>query len=527
MASKELKQIHQRLATDKEYFSANVLKVKNKAGRIVPFKYNQAQKFIHQKIETQKKTRGYVRALLMKGRQQGVSTYFTGRHYHSAMYEPGSSVYILAHKQEATKELYKKIQLFKRNSPEGLKPKLLADNMDGMQFENESTYTLGTAGGKAVGRSLTVQKFHGSEVAFYEDEDDIVTGVVQTIGLAVPGTEIVFESTANGPSGMFYNYAIDIIEERDDEFELIFIPWYWDADYAVPVPKGQKFELTPDEMQLRELYDLSDAQLNWRRKKMMELKHEWKFKQEYPNNPIEAFQHSTESLVHSQFIELARKCDVEDESAPCIIGYDPKGTGGDTACIVIRQGRKVKFYKEYDELAPTKAAFVLSTMVEKYKVDKIFLDMGYGYGTYDILQQGGFKGIVVPIHFNEKPVDQDRFMNKRAEMYYTMKEWLEEPPVNIPDDDRMHSEILCIPEEKTTSNGKIYIVPKDTIKKNLGRSPGIADALALTFAYPVRRKKIINVGSNRKPVMQKNTLTTLKRHSKIRKSNKTVNIFDL
>ena len=99
----------------------------------------------------------------------------------------------------------------------------------------------------------------------------------------------------------------------------------------------------------------------------------------------------------------------------------------------------------------------------------------------------GYKDMVIKIHFNQKPNDSDRFVNKRAEIIYAVKEWVEDNGVNIPDDDSLHAELSCIPHEEITANGKIFFISKKQIIKEYGMSPDIYDALALTFAYPVRR----------------------------------------
>lgn len=90
-------------------FAAECLKIKTKSGAIVPFKLNKAQLYIHERLESQKAKIGYVRALLLKGRQQGASTYIGGRFYHRTSLNRGINAFILTHEQDATDNLFKMV----------------------------------------------------------------------------------------------------------------------------------------------------------------------------------------------------------------------------------------------------------------------------------------------------------------------------------------------------------------------------------------------------------------------------------
>ena len=77
-------------------------------------------------------------------------------------------------------------------------------------------------------------------------------------------------------------------------------------------------------------------------------------------------------------------------------------------------------------------------------------------------------------------------------MYGFMKDWFEEGGASIPDEDIFVRDLLMVPGfELTTSRGLLALPPKDKIKKdNGGLSPDIADALALTFAFPVAARSM-------------------------------------
>ena len=81
-------------------------------------------------------------------------------------------------------------------------------------------------------------------------------------------------------------------------------------------------------------------------------------------------------------------------------------------------------------------------------------------------------------------MDTERYANIRAEMYFKCRDWLQDGGV-IPQDADLKTELSAV-EYRFTSNGRIILEAKDKIKERMGRSPDLADALALTFAYPVR-----------------------------------------
>ena len=476
-----------RLRNDFPYFAKHFLKIKDEDGNIVPLELNQAQRIIHEKLEQQRLETGKVRALILKGRQMGSSTYLEGRYYHKTSLNKGKSVFILTHEAESTKKLFAMSRRYYDNVLYQLKPKLRHSNAKELIFDGlDSQYYVGTAGNADVGRGGTVQYLHGSEVAFWDNTDSIMTGLMQSIPNN-PGTEIVLESTANGLGNMFYNMCVKAMNKEID-YQLIFLPWYWMDKYEMALdnfePTDKEIEYMalflkkyPEEQQLRKMA--------WRRLKIAEFGRLWKFQQEYPSTPQEAFVVSGNSLCRAEYIVRARQCVKKDKHAPLVMGVDP-ARKGDRTVIAFRRGREIPAYYTFNDMDEMRLASVLIDLIDKHDPVMVNIDVGLGYGTIDRLRELNYKNIN-GVHFGERAIEADIYRNKRAEMWCKLANWLEQSDVNIPDDDALHADIMSVPEIQYTTDGTIKLVSKEKIKEEYGQSPDIGDAVALTFAYPVRR----------------------------------------
>src|SRR5258705_255800 len=142
-----------RLATDYAYFAPECLKIRAKAGSITPFCFNRAQLFIHARLEEQRAATGRVRALILKGRQQGCSTYVGGRFYHRAIHGRGLRVFILTHEDPATQNLFDMVDRFHAHCPAEIRPvtghanakELSFDTLDSEEPEYRRLYGLDLA----------------------------------------------------------------------------------------------------------------------------------------------------------------------------------------------------------------------------------------------------------------------------------------------------------------------------------------------------------------------------------------------
>ena len=336
-----------RLRDDLEFYARNCLKIRTKSGKVVPFLFNKAQRYIHERLEEQKRRTGKVRALILKGRQQGCSTYIGARFYHRTSWTKGLRTFILTHEDQATQNLFEMVNRYHEHCPVFVKPSTGASNAKELYFDKlDSGYKVGTAGTKAVGRSSTIQMFHGSEAGFWPNADSHKAGVLQAIP-DEPGTEVVMESTANGVGNQFHQDWQDA-EAGNGEFIAIFVPWYWQDEYRKDA--GPDFVMTDEERKYAEAYGLDVDQIAWRRNKITELKDATLFKQEYPATAAEAFQMSGhDGFIKPEAVVRARKASLEGVG-PLVIGADPARFGNDRFSLAWRKGRKVSKIESKDKL---------------------------------------------------------------------------------------------------------------------------------------------------------------------------------
>ena len=355
----------------------NCLKIKTKSGTVVPFRLNDAQRKLYAVAKRQQDAGKPVRLIILKARQLGFSTLTEGLIFHACATRRNVNALIVAHREDATANLFRMSKLFYDELPAPVKPMLRASNAQELVFENpsklrserearpglRSRIRCATAGGRGIGRSDTLQCVHLSEYAFWPDGADgkasTLAGILQAVP-SLPGTMVVIESTANGFEDFKERWDAAVAGEND--FEPVFFAWFENPDYAMPVVPGT--EWTPEERDLKAAYQLTDEQLQWRR---------WcianncggsldMFRQEYPASPGEAFLHSGTGVFDNEQIVLRLErlpgpagrgeftdgewtesetgaitlYELPEEGVPYVLGGDTAGEGSDyfTAIVI-------------------------------------------------------------------------------------------------------------------------------------------------------------------------------------------------
>lgn len=170
--------------------------------------------------------------------------------------------------------------------------------------------------------------------------------------------------------------------------------------------------------------------------------------------------------------------------APLIYGIDVARFGSDASVIFKRRGL-VAFepivIRKFDNMA---LADRIAVEMAKEKPEAVFIDSGAGQGVIDRLRQMRFDVVEVP--FGAQAIDKEQFANRRMEMWWHMAQWIKQGGAIPPDP--ILQEDLGAPTYGYTPKGPKILEAKDKLKERIGRSPDLADALALTFAAPVAPK---------------------------------------
>lgn len=310
----------QRILLNCALYIATFLKIRAKDGSIIPFKLNQPQQRLYDTIREQWRKGKPVRIIILKARQMGFSTLTEAIIFWLCTTAFNMEAMIVAHKDEATKNLFLMSKRFYDHLPDRIKPMQRASNAQELVFDKPSRYKgsgvglnsrirCATAGGEGIGRSYTLRALHLSEFAFWPGEKlDTLIGLLQAVP-DLPGTLIVIESTANGYDE--FKKQWDMAEEAQREgregFIPVFFAWFEMDEYRREVPPG--FQRTEEEEALSQTFGLDDEQLAWRR---------WcitnncggdlnKFHQEYPATPDEAFIATGACVFDKEKIVLRRE----------------------------------------------------------------------------------------------------------------------------------------------------------------------------------------------------------------------------
>lgn len=195
---------------------------------------------------------------------------------------------------------------------------------------------------------------------------------------------------------------------------------------------------------------------------------------------------SFNALVGPDEVEAAmRRQTTGYEKMPKILGVDVARQGDDRSVIAPRQG--LVYFKPKVLRLPRGdlVADVVSLAIEKWKPDAVFIDAsgGYGWAVIEPLQQRGYAPI--PVEFGGKS-GNPQFLNKRSEMAFNFAHAIKHGGC-LPPDQELKEE-ACAITYFHNARDKLQIIEKDQIKEELGRSPDLFDAYALTHAYPVAKR---------------------------------------
>jgi hypothetical protein len=340
------KSIFKREPTDDSDFIANYLssklwrmnnlyKIVNKQGNRIVFQMNYAQHVVYAASIQ------HARLIILKSRQQGISTFWLICFLDDAMVYPDFNIGMMAQGKSEASTLLKRTELAWENVPEWFTSGLLGlnrikDTSEEQGWSNNSYIFIRTSF-----RSATLQRLHVSEYGkiankFPDKAKEVKTGTLQAIA---PGNTVVIESTAEGDNDFktLWNEAV-LTEARvnklgtgafpGESFKPVFLSWVNDPDCVANVleepsqTQAQYFE----ELEAKLGIKLSVEQKNFWVAKYRTLGEE--IYQEYPATPEEAFSKVNDGsyygVIYSQFIvRKGRKLSgLYDPNLPVYVAMD-------------------------------------------------------------------------------------------------------------------------------------------------------------------------------------------------------------
>lgn len=255
--------------------------------------------------------------IILKSRQQGISTLFLAYYLDACIFKPGYQAGIQSYGMDEAAKLQKRALLMWDEMSQDVKDmlgiKLVSNNAKGMTFSNGSVLKIGNF------RGDTLQGLHVSELGkiakkFPEKADELKKGAFQAVSV---GNRITIESTAEGQTGLFFemwNRYMNKVERGKQltamDFQPIFLDWMSDPDCIlfdeVEVEATHKEYLDKLYEDLPDLI-LSREQISWLCSKLDELG-DSDFNQEYPATPDRAFSQSLDgTYFRFQYDKLIRE----------------------------------------------------------------------------------------------------------------------------------------------------------------------------------------------------------------------------
>jgi len=234
---------------------------------------------------------------------------------------------VISHERESTKRLFSAVKFYIENAVS--RPELSIDSSLGMKFPKMgSSFFIGTAGQKAIGRGDTIDRAHLSEASFYDKLKSILAGIAE----ASEYGQVDIESTPNGHDE--FHDMWQKAKKGESPYTPIFIPWFIDIEYSVdsltqkerdglsdavrkmfdePV---EEMKLTEEEQRLIERVklewkiDLTMGQIKWRRYKI------WDkgdlFWQEYPEDDVSCFLQSGRSVFKHIITDITKRIPLDN-----------------------------------------------------------------------------------------------------------------------------------------------------------------------------------------------------------------------
>jgi hypothetical protein len=321
-------------ATFQQYARA-LLQIEDENGELVPFDLNEAQIDVYAVLKRKQAAMEPVKLLILKGRQQGMSTLCQMLIAHRMLTQPGVRCLTVGHNLAAVHELYGKFDRCLRQLPDFLKPDIEPGGERGRRMKlddpHRSSYRADSAHDpEGVGRGMTIQVAHLTEVPQWSKPEETMQAVLATIP-DTPQTLILVETTAKGASGWFYETWMDaqrkLARGEEPEFYPVFVPWFKTKRYARKRRPGEA-ALDKRERAFRDKYGITNDQAYWYRDQKQ--RYGERVTEEYPSCWEEAFLSSGMPFFRREQLAWYRE---ERRRKPDATGYFHVYPGTDRAAF--------------------------------------------------------------------------------------------------------------------------------------------------------------------------------------------------
>ncbi len=172
------------------------------------------------------------------------------------------------------------------------------------------------------------------------------------------------------------------------------------------------------------------------------------------------------------------------------ISCDVARLGADKTVIIVWYGLKIQEYKVLKQVTTDVTTKEIKELQSKHNVPSshIIIDAdGIGGGVVD--QLSNVKSFVN----NSSPLNKENFSNLKSQCYFKLAELINKKKIwiNIQDPNiinELTQELEQVKRKDIDKDGKQAIIPKDDVKKMLGRSPDYSDAVMLRMYYEIKNK---------------------------------------
>lgn len=339
---------------DFEFFSAEVLHIVDKKGRLIPFLWNNPQQQVWGVVSSGRKRVG-----ILKARQEGISTWIAAYFFWKVLFNNHERAVVIAHETDAAASIFAIYKNFYECLPDWMKehfPTKHSTKTELVFKKHTGFIRIATANSPNKLRGKTVQYLHCSEMAFWEKADVVFTAAMQS--LTDRGSAFI-ETTANS-FNHFYPWWMS-----ENGYKKVFLPWMALKSYILHCDEAGNYtdhegdpivfdeeliaiierDLEPEETQFVREQELSAEQIRWMKWCInQKCGDDWKqFSQEYPATPQQAFLHSGDMYFTGEWVpeEVKRSTEVIEKPKPghvYIMGCDAAAgsTSGDfsAACVL-------------------------------------------------------------------------------------------------------------------------------------------------------------------------------------------------